>query len=197
MNKDIIALIGVFIIICLVWIFVLYVPQSEQKQELNSKIEVFREMESQQVPQSRIILMEEKLDSLEMKISDIKAHYYLDKAILDLGRHIEHIGEEYGLEFVNISLLNYEMLSFFGNQNNQTLTELPIQVVFKGEFEELANFLDSIDDFPFLIRFTDILIINNFVNKKLSIILDGRVVVTKSEIGEKKETIKEAVNENI
>ncbi|MEJ2628443.1 MAG: type 4a pilus biogenesis protein PilO [bacterium] len=197
MNKDIIALIGLFIIILLVWIFAIYNPQSDTKKELNSKIEVFREMERQQVPQSRIILMEEKLDSIEMKISDIKAHYYLDKAILDLGRHIEQIGEEYGLEFMSISLLNYEILSFFSNQNNQTLTELPIQVIFQGEYEELANFLDGIDEFPFLIRFTDILIINNFLNKKLSIILEGRVVVTKSEIGEKKETIKEAINENI
>lgn len=193
MNKDIIGLVSLFIIILLVWIFVVYIPQSDKKQELNSKIEEYREMEREQVPESRIVIMETRLDSLEAKINSIKAHYYLDKAILDLGRNIEKIGNEYDLEFKNISLLDYGVLSFFGNNTNQTLAELPIRVVFQGEFTELADFLDNIDDFPFLIRFTDFLIINNFLNSKLNIFLKGKVVVTKSEMDENKEVL----NENI
>ncbi len=194
MNKDIIALISLFGAIFLIWVFALFNPQSHQKKKLNSEIQSYKVIEQQHVPESKIFFMEKKLDSLSLEISKIKNQFYLDKAILDLGRHIEQIGNEYGLEFKNISLIDYEILNFFGSENDQSLTELPVQIEFEGEYNALTHFLDSIGDFPFLIRFTDISILNDDLRTmKLSISLIGMVVITKSELGEIKEISKESI----
>ncbi|MFO7891160.1 MAG: type 4a pilus biogenesis protein PilO [bacterium] len=194
MNKDIIALISLFVVIFVIWMYVLYIPQTNKNDELNNKIQTYKEMERKYIPDSEIYSMEERLDSLGTKIKNIKDQFYMDKAILDIGRQIEQIGNEYGLEFQAISLLNYEMLEFFGSGNDKQLTELPAQFKFQGEYGELANFLDSIDDFPFLVRFTDMFIFNDFfIANKLRINLIGKVVIAKSELNK----VKGVTNENI
>lgn len=194
MNKNVIAVISLFVIILLIWIFALYMPQKNKNKELNNQIQEYAEMERKHVPASRIYFMENRLDSLTAKINHIKEQFYMDKAILDLGRNIEKIGNVYGLEFQNISLLDYDISEFFESSSDKQLTELPVQIKFQGEYVELGNFLDSIDNFPFLVRFTDMFIFNDFfIKKNLRIQLIGKVVITKSELSK----IKEVTNENI
>lgn len=185
MNKDIIVLIGMFIVVFVIWYFVLYTPQTDTMEELNTTIQEYIEMEKQHVPESRILFMEQKLDTLRARVRKIKSQYYLDRAILDLGRHIERIGNKYGLTFQKISLIDYNILNFFSDESGQTVAELPVQVEFQGEYNAITNFLDNIDEFPFLIRFTDVSILNDDEETEtIDIILIGKVVITKSEIGE-------------
>lgn len=194
MNKDIIGLTALSVVSFLIWYFLLYTPQANEKMELNKEIEEYREMEKEHVPESRLLLMEQKLDSLKAKVRRIKSQYYLDRAILDLGRQIEQIGKTFGLEFKKISLIDYDILNFFSDQSGRTIAELPVQVEFEGEYNELTDFLDNIDTFPFLIRFTDISILNDDnTADTISIILIGKVVITKSELGE----IEGVTNENV
>jgi len=185
LNKDIIVLIGMFIVVFVIWYFVLYTPQTDTMEELNTTIQEYIEMEKQHVPESRILFMEQKLDTLRARVRKIKSQYYLDRAILDLGRHIERIGNKYGLTFQKISLIDYNILNFFSDESGQTVAELPVQVEFQGEYNAITNFLDNIDEFPFLIRFTDVSILNDDEETEtIDIILIGKVVITKSEIGE-------------
>ncbi len=193
MNKNIIALIGLFIVVFIIWYFVLYTPQADTMKELNITIQEYREMEKQHVPESRILFMEQTLDSLRARVKKIKNQYYLDRAILDLGRHIERIGNKYGLTFNKISLVDYNIINFFSDKSGQTVAELPVQVEFEGEYNAITTFLDNINGFPFLIRFTDVSILNDDETDTIDIILIGKVVITKSEIGETEGVTNESI----
>lgn len=181
-NKSLIVMLIISAIIFVLWFAGLIMPQSNKITRLNGEIDEFVKLEKQQVSDNTIQLMMLKLDRLTTDIKDVKAHFYPEDEILDLGRRVEKIGENHGLEFISISPEEFANLDFFKG-DNKDVTELPIVIEFKGIFKELTDFLDSVEEFPFIIRLNDIKIINGDVrSQELNIYIKGNVVIARSGI---------------
>ena len=176
MNKRLIILISIIIILVIGWVVMVYVPATRDLGELSKKLAALEEKERKMIPYHQIRMIQADVDSLTENLDDRMERFYPEGKLLDLGRTIESIGKQYSLRLVSITP-DYESLPLFV-ENNKEISELPLTIEFKGNFEQLTKFLDCIHEFPFVMRFHEMIYEKeNTDQKELNITLRGVVAL--------------------
>ena len=159
-------------ILLLGWVVMVHIPASRDLKQLNQQLAALEEKERQRVPEHRIQAIRTQVDSLSVNVDERMERFYPEEQLLDLGRTIESVGKQYSLRLVSITP-DYESLPLFV-ENNKEISELPLSIEFKGHFEQLTQFLDAIPEFPFVMRFREMVYEKeNSSKKELYITLKG------------------------
>jgi Tfp pilus assembly protein PilO len=175
LSKRIILPISFIVVLLVGWIIMVYWPASKELGRLNRRLSDLKEKERQIIPEEKIQAMRIAVDSLEAYLNASLDRFYPEEELIDLGRAIESIGKEYSLQLVNITP-DYESLPLFQG-NPKEISELPVTVDFSGGFPDLTRFLDTMSDFPFVMRFEEMTLSKEgSLSRELSISLKGVVV---------------------
>jgi Tfp pilus assembly protein PilO len=142
------------IILFFVWLGVFYTPVTRDKKQLEKKWELLQNQIKSEVPESRLESMKTFVDSLFAYIDVREEHFYPVENLLDLGRSIDKIGKQYGLTLISISP-GYESLALI-QKADEGVTELPLTLEFSGSFIQFAKFIESVPDFPYVMRINEV-----------------------------------------
>ena len=176
MNKRIIILISIIIILVIGWVVMVYIPASRDLGKLSKQLAALEEKERKLIPYHQIRIIQAEVDSLTESLDDRMKRFYPEEQLLDLGRTIENIGKQYSLHLVSITP-DYESLPLFV-ENDKEISELPLTIEFKGDFEQFTQFLDDIPKFSFVMRFHGLIFHKMDANKKeLDITLEGVIAL--------------------
>jgi len=137
-----------------VWLGVFYMPVTRDKKQLEKKWELLQNQIKSEVPESRLESMKTFVDSLFAYIDVREEHFYPVENLLDLGRSIDKIGKQYGLTLISISP-GYESLALI-QKADEGVIELPLTLEFSGSFIQFAKFIESVPDFPYVMRINEV-----------------------------------------
>ena len=175
LSKRIILPVSFIVVLIVGWVIMVYLPASKELGRLNRRLSDLKEKERQIIPEEKIQAMRVVVDSLAAYLDTSLERFYPEEQLIDLGRAIESIGKEYSLQLVNITP-DYESLPLF-HDNPKEISELPVTVDFSGGFPDLTRFLDTMSNFPFVMRFDEMTLSKEgSLSKELSISLKGVVV---------------------
>jgi Tfp pilus assembly protein PilO len=181
------------IVLLIVWLSVLYLPVIRNKKELEKKWELLQNQIRSEVPEARLETMKTFVDSLFAYIDVREEHFYPVEKLLDLGRSIEQIGKQYGLTLVSVSP-DYESLSLI-QKAEEGVTELPLTLEFNGSFNQFAKFVESVPDFPYVIRVNEVFLDRESEDPHvLTMIIKGVIVLRKESTDEDAVRNKEEVH---
>jgi Tfp pilus assembly protein PilO len=181
------------IVLLIVWLSVLYLPVIRNKKELEKKWELLQNQIRSEVPEARLESMKTFVDSLFAYIDVREEHFYPVERLLDLGRSIEQIGKQYGLTLVSVSP-DYESLSLI-QKAEEGVTELPLTLEFTGSFNQFAKFVESVPDFPYVIRVNEVFLDRESKDSLvLTVIIKGVIVLRKESADEDAVKNKEEVH---
>ena len=184
------------IILFIVWLSALYLPVTRDKKELEKKWELLQNQIRNEVPEARLETMKTFVDSLFAYIDVSEEHFYPVEKLLDLGRSIEHIGKQYGLTLISVSP-GYESLALI-QKAEEGVTELPLTLEFTGSFIQFAKFVESVPDFPYVIRVNEVFLENESEDQlALTVIIKGVIVLRKESVSEDAIKIKEEVHNKV
>ncbi len=194
MNKKLFLMPGLMILILVVWIIVVYLPTNREMGALKDRLVSLNAMEQQRISENQVRHLRTILDSLYMWVDESMERIYPEEQLLDLGRVIENIGKEYGLELISI-VPDYESLSLFIEQSGE-IVELPVMMQFGGRFEQLAQFLDHSNALPYVLRINEVIIENNSESQyssELDITMRGVIVLKKERMDQGEEEIEQII----
>ena len=175
LSKRIIFPASFIVVLVVGWIVMVYMPASKELGKLNQRLNDLKEKERQIIPDDTIEAMRVVVDSLATHLDASLERFYPEEQLIDLGKAIERIGKEYSLQLVNITP-DYESLPLFQG-NPKEISELPVTVDFTGGFPDLTRFLDTMSNFPFVMRFDEMTLSKEgSLSRELSISLKGVVV---------------------
>jgi Tfp pilus assembly protein PilO len=178
------------IVLFVVWLSVFYLPVIKQKKSLEKKWELLQEQIRDEVPELKLQTMKTFVDSLFVYLDVREERFYPAEKLLDLGRAIEQIGKQYELKLISVSP-DYESLSLI-KDTEEGISELPLTLEFTGSFTKFASFIESIPDFPFVIRANEIFLVLESEGQ-LEITIKGIIVLRKGSVDEKAIKNKEEV----
>ena len=185
LSKRIILPVSFIVVLVVGWIVMVYLPASKELGKLNRRLNDLKEKERQIIPDDQIQAMRVVVDSLAAHLDASLERFYPEEQLIDLGKAIESIGKEYSLQLVNITP-DYESLPLF-QDNPKEISELPVTVDFMGGFPDLTRFLDTMSEFPFVMRFEEMTLSKEgSLSRELSISLKGVVVFRNVKTPEKK-----------
>lgn len=181
------------VVLIIVWLSVLYLPVIRNKKELENKWELLQNQIRSEVPEARLETMKTFVDSLFAYIDVREGHFYPVEKLLDLGRSIEQIGKQYGLKLISVSP-DYESLALI-QKTEEGVTELPLTLEFTGSFIQFAKFVESVPDFPYVIRVNEVFLEKESEDKPaLNVIIKGVIVLRKESADEDAVKNKEELN---
>ena len=154
MNKTIIAISSFIVVIIIVGVVFVYMPASKEMGVLREQFNRLEERERNNVSELQVREIRRAVDSLYASIDEGMKRIYPEEQLLDLGRAVENIGKEYGLELISI-VPDYESLSLF-TEATEDISELPMLIEFQGGFDQLTQFLDGIPEFPFVLKINEV-----------------------------------------
>ena len=187
MNRNLIILISAVVIASVFWFFMVFQPVNSETNRLKTRLAELVKKEKEIVTAADMQRIRSEVDSLFTRLDEDMKRLYPEEQLLDLGRRVEEIGREYGLKLVSI-VPDYESLSLF-SENRGDISELPVTIGFKGSFTQFSRFLDSIPEFPLVLRVNEVNLENtNGNHSQLSIQLRGIVVLRKERVNEEEKT---------
>ena len=169
------------IIFFIVWLGAFYLPVTREKKLLEKKWELLQEQIKAEVPEVHLQSMKTFVDSLFAYIDVREEKFYPAERLLDLGRAIDQIGKQYELILISVSP-DYESLTLI-RETEEGVSELPLTLEFTGSFMNLANFIESVRDFPFVIRVNEVFLIKES-ESQLDITIKGVIVLRKGSVSE-------------
>lgn len=149
-DKKLILIPSILAGVIVVWVVMFFLPVQKQSEQLGERLSFLEEKQRKEIPESRVRMMQAVVDSLNARLDNFNARIFPEERLLDLGRTVEGVGRRYGMTLVSIAP-DYGMLSLL-SQSNETVSELPMTMVFEGSFSGFAEFMDGMEEFPFLIR---------------------------------------------
>ena len=180
------------IVLLIVWLSALYLPVIRNKKELEKKWELLQNQIKNEVPEARLETMKTFVDSLFAYLDVREEHFYPVEKLLDLGRSIEQIGKEYGLTLISVSP-GYESLALI-QKAEEGVTELPLTLKFTGSFIQFAKFVESVPDFPYVVRVNEVFLDREEDQVALTVIIKGVIVLRKESVDENAVKNKEEVH---
>ncbi len=194
MNNKWYIIPSVIVFLLAIWLVLVYLPIHHEMRDLGKQLESLEEIEKLQISINQLNYLRTMLDSLYISVDKNMERIYPENQLLDLGRAVEDIGKEYGLKLVSI-VPDYESLSLFTDQNGE-IVELPIMMQFGGRFQQLTQFLDHSNAFPYVLRIHEVIIENNSTSQyssELEITLRGVIVLKKERTDEGEEQIEQII----
>jgi hypothetical protein len=163
------------------WMVFLHLPARHNVSQMKSRLAVLEERERQQISESKILLMQAVLDSLNIQLKERLDTIYPAEDLGGLGDAVEKLGKEYGLNLVDITP-DYRSLSQL-HDVNQDLSEIAVTIEFAGRFSAFTRLVDHIDRFPFAMKIIGVALEKNPDEKSdLKIILRGVVFLRKEGV---------------
>lgn len=195
MEKKLIIIPVLTVFVVFLWFMAVFSPLKKQGSELKNKIDVLLQRERAKISDKELEAVRILVDSLEKRIERGEKKFIPEENLLDFGREIEKILNNYNISLVSITP-NYPSLAIF-KDNTSAVVELPIRLEMRGRFLSFAKFLDSVPDLPFILRTTEVTIkVEEKSSKAVTIILQGVIVLTKerknNDISDKKNIDKRA-----
>jgi len=194
-EKKLIIIPVLTVFVVFLWFMAVFSPLKKQGSELKNKIDVLLQRERAKISDKELEAVRILVDSLEKRIERGEKKFIPEENLLDFGREIEKILNNYNISLVSITP-NYPSLAIF-KDNTSAVVELPIRLEMRGRFLSFAKFLDSVPDLPFILRTTEVTIkVEEKSSKAVTIILQGVIVLTKerknNDISDKKNIDKRA-----
>lgn len=164
------------VLICLGWFFLLYRPGvskvttiSEDSKELLAKLQSFH------VSDGQIKALEKQVEILKRDIRLKKAKIVPKDELSTVVRQFQQKGRGFGLKFHSI-IPDYESLIRVENEERESGSEvlkLTVHIKLQGSYRSFGRFLDSLDEFPFLISLAEMNVMyNSSIFPELDILLD-------------------------
>jgi len=188
--KKIGILAGILVAGIVVWVLLIYMPAQKKIEKLNIEKARLEEKVRAEISDQQVQFMKNMVDTLIVKLERAEARIYPLNRLLKLGEDIDHICSDFGLKLVTITP-DYSQISIIYKEQ-QEVSELPVSFRVEGQFSQLAEFLDAIPTFPFLMR------VNAFNIEKLDIVKDTKLMIElKGAVVLRKERVDEVTNENL
>jgi Tfp pilus assembly protein PilO len=142
-------------VIVIGWILLVFWPAAKTIKALTEKSRILIQKDKQSISDLQVKSIQIEADSLTRKLeADMRRLFYEDQ-LLDLGRVIEQIGKQYGLNLLTVTP-DYQFLSSL-KENHEQNTVFPMTIVFGGTFVQFTKFLDNINEFPIVFQVETIL----------------------------------------
>lgn len=183
MDKKILLIPSLVLLSLVLWLVLFYLPLHHNASVLKKRLTTLEEKERSQISQKEIQKLENVVDSLSSNITKQMEKIYPEEKLLDLGRAMETIGKKYNLNLISITP-DLTSLSAIWEATNE-ISELPISIEFQGQFMQVAQFLDGIPEFPFLLQVKEIsLKREEKEGRSLIILIRGAIVLRKERLDE-------------
>ncbi len=182
MDKKLIILSAVIAVIVIGWVFVYYMPASQELSVLNVDLADLREKENKKISQSEVNVIQSSVGKLISDIEEKMIRVYSGPLLLDLGRNVEKIAKDYDMDLIQIEV-NYESLILF--RSVEEISDLPVKMEFKGTFSNFSKLLDDVTNLPFAMRLQKIEIEKDQPETDyLKIVVQGIIVIKNEKNGE-------------
>ena len=178
LKNKIIIISALMVVMIITWFVVIYMPDSKNIGKMKDRLAVLEEKERQGISERKVHILENHIESLNKKLKSNLDRIYPQQQLVDLGGHVEKIGKQYHLRLVSI-FPEYSSLSQL-HEGGQEFNELHVTIEFAGLFHRVAEFLDNIDEFPFVIRVNGVTLEKKIEKQsELKITLQGVIVLRK------------------
>lgn len=154
--KTIIVAVSALILIFTGWFFLLYRPKvsdlhslKEDTQNLVLKLQSFR------VSDQQILILEKEAENLGKEIEGKRAKILPKDQLPLVIQQFRSKGTKFGLKFEQM-IPDYETLIKVEDEKVSEVLKLTVHMKLQGHYKNLGQFIDSIDQLPFLVSFGDI-----------------------------------------
>jgi hypothetical protein len=145
---------------------------------MNQRIVELEEKERQEIPESKIRLMQGLIDSLSASFERRMDRIYPEEDFLKLGDTLEKVCKSYDLKLTSI-IPDFKGLSQL-IEGKTDISELPITIELTGRFLDLGSFIDDLDHLPFIIKLNEVNLEKQVENQyNLKITLQGVIFLRK------------------
>jgi Tfp pilus assembly protein PilO len=154
-GKKLFVVPSIMGLIVIGWILLVFWPAAKTIKALTEESRILIQKDKQSISDLQVKSIQLEADSLTRKLeADMRRLFYEDQ-LLDLGRVIEQIGKQYGLNLLTVTP-DYQFLSSL-KENQEQITVFPMTIVFGGTFSQFTKFLDNINEFPIVFQVETIL----------------------------------------
>lgn len=183
MNKPIIqlAIVGVILIgLITIWVLHVYIPVTHELHKLKEEEKFLQGKLDKEITIDQVHVMKNAVDTLKKEHKKLLKRFFPAEDLIDLGKSIEQIGNQYGLQ-MNIITPEYSQLTRILGSNPEPVG-LPIEVEFLGSFTQCTQFLDHIDQFPLALRVNEIkMIVEHVGSTNLDFIIKGIIFIKREQ----------------
>lgn len=173
-KKTLIIVAGLLPIICLGWYLAFYHPKASRLRILRRDMEnLLIKIQSLKVTDKQITSLEKQIDKLETEITEIQRKVLLKSELPTVVRQFERKGRSFGLKFHSI-IPDYDSLMRIPREEEAPdLLKLTVHFKLQGYYKNFGNFIDSLDELPFIISLDEMsLHFNKRIHPELEINLD-------------------------
>ncbi len=134
----------------IVWFFIYYTPARRQISDIRANIAVLDRKIRQDIPEERILAVQQETDSLVTSLQRRKTRIYPMSDFLLLGRRVQDAINKYDLTLVSLNPM-YEKIEQ-AQRDTSEIAELPMTIVVKGRYSGFKRLIDEQNEWPFVIR---------------------------------------------
>lgn len=154
-DKKIFLIPSVIVLLVAGWIVLIFWPSTKLIKLLNERTRVLVQKDMQSISDLQVKSVQIETDSLTQRLDAGMRRLFDEDQLLNLGRVIDKIGNEYGLDLKTITP-DYTILSNL-KENREHITVFPLTITFGGTFIQFTKFLDSIPEFPIVFQVESII----------------------------------------
>jgi len=149
-DKKIFLIPSVIVLLLVGWIVLIFWPTTKLIKLLNERTRVLVQKDMQSISDLQVKSVQIETDSLTQRLEAGMRRLFDEEKLLNLGRVIDKIGKEYGLDLKTITP-DYNILSTL-KENREQITVFPLTIIFGGTFIQFTKFLDNIPEFPIVFQ---------------------------------------------
>lgn len=139
------------VVLVLIWYFAFYKLQSGKISEMKAGIkQINQDLNAAQNSAGGIQKIKKEIESIKEEIEKMQEKIPSKDRLLYVSRAIENRGKQYGLKFQEIN--PKKDILFSKEEGNVSITKVPIELWMRGQYFELGKFIESLNDFPFLVN---------------------------------------------
>ncbi|MFC1557877.1 type 4a pilus biogenesis protein PilO [candidate division KSB1 bacterium] len=159
-------------VLMLVWYLAFYNSQTRNISEMKAGIEqINRDLTAAKSSAGGMQKINDEIKSIKEEIEKMQEKIPSKDKLLFVSRAIEKRGKQYGLKFQEV--VPQKEILFSENKDSASITKIPINIVMTGEYFALGKFIESLDDFSFLIKAGSVTISadNNYPELEIYLVL--------------------------
>jgi Tfp pilus assembly protein PilO len=145
------GIIGLVILV-LLFIFLLYLPQFKQQVKITHEVaSLKKQLKDNEAIARDIVKIRAQVSDLENKEKIFMSQIVPRSELLAVIKELAQEGEPYHLTFTEINPPSLDTLIQIDNQGTP-VSPVPFIVTVQGRYLEIAQFIESLKDFPYFVR---------------------------------------------
>jgi len=149
-QRSILYGVGLVVLIFL-WFFGFYNVQSRKIAEMKLEIVKVNDVLNRAKSSSKgLKKLQDDIKNIRKDIEEIKEKIPSTDKLLYISDVIQRNGEKYGLQFHKI--IPQQDILFSGQSERSPIVKIPINIWMAGKYFDLGRFIESFDNFPFLLK---------------------------------------------